>query len=97
MKHFIVEITYIAPLESIEKVVSNHRIFLQAGYDAGKLLMSGPQEPKVGGIIIVRGETKEEVVSFFSKDPYNLSELVEYRFIEFNPVKFQSFLADWCS
>lgn len=96
MKHFIIMITYTAPIEEINKTVQSHREFLQKGYDSNHILMSGPQNPKSGGIVLARGESKEELVNFFSEDPYKINQLAEYRFIEFNPVKHQSFLSDWC-
>jgi uncharacterized protein YciI len=45
MKHFIVEIIYKAHIDKIEEVLTEHRNFLQRGYDEGKILMSGPQVP----------------------------------------------------
>jgi len=96
MKHFIIIITYTAPIEEINKVVANHREFLQKGYDSNHLLMSGPQNPKSGGIVLARGTSKDELVDFFSQDPYKINQLAEYRFIEFNPVKHQPFMSDWC-
>lgn len=38
MKHFIVEINYLVPLERIQESVPPHRAYLQLGYDAGLLL-----------------------------------------------------------
>jgi len=37
MKHFIVEITFTAPIARIEEIVPQHRAFLQTGYDRGWL------------------------------------------------------------
>ncbi|MHC1737802.1 MAG: YciI family protein [Ignavibacteriaceae bacterium] len=96
MKHFIIIITYTAPIEEINKVVESHRAFLQKGYDSRLILMSGPQNPKSGGIVLARGKSKDELVNFFLEDPYKINQLAEYRFIEFNPVKHQPFLSDWC-
>jgi len=96
MKHFIIIITYTAPFEEINKILASHREFLQNGYDSNRILMSGPQNPKTGGIVIARGESEENLLNFFSNDPYKLNQVAEYRFIEFNPVKHQPFLTDWC-
>ncbi len=95
MKHCIVEITYTVTIEKINEVTPLHRAFLQGGYDAGKLLFSGPQVPRVGGIIVARGESLDEIRGFFQDDPYQKQGLATYRFIEFNPVKFQSFIEPW--
>jgi uncharacterized protein YciI len=95
MKHFIIEIIYTIPLDAITEITPAHREYLQIGYDTGMLLLSGPQVPRTGGIVIGRAETKEQIVAFFEKDPYQLNGAAKYRFIEFNPGKRQPFLEDW--
>ena len=95
MKHFIIEITYKVPYSEIEKVLQEHRNFLQKGYDAGYLLCSGPQEPKTGGLIVARFESEEKIQAYFKQDPFLLHKIAEYRYIEFNPVKYQPLLKDW--
>ena len=49
----------------------------------------------IGGIIIARAESKEELELLFQKDPYQIYKLADYEFIEFEPVKYQDFLSDW--
>lgn len=95
MKHFIVEITYLVPVEQLETIVPVHRAYLQTGYDAGKLLCSGPQNPRIGGIVVARAESLEDIQQFFAGDPYQKNGLATYRFIEFTPVKFQPFFESW--
>lgn len=95
MLHFVVEIIYKAPIEKIEAVLELHRKFLQEGYDKGLLLMSGPQVPRIGGIVIARANSMEEIAEFFSKDPYNEKGLAHYQYIQFNPVKHSEIVTDW--
>jgi uncharacterized protein YciI len=95
MKHFIIEIDYKVPIETITDILVEHRAFLQIGYDKGMLLCSGPKEPRTGGMVVARSNNLEEVKKYFSQDPYALHKVAEHRFIEFNPVKFQSFLSEW--
>ncbi|MFT3783791.1 MAG: YciI family protein [Nibricoccus sp.] len=95
MKFCVVEITYTAPLAEIDRVLQSHRDFLQIGYDEKRLLLSGPQNPRTGGVVIARGESVEDVKAFFARDPYQVNQLANYRFIEFTPVKHQPFVADW--
>jgi uncharacterized protein YciI len=95
MKHFIIEITYTAPLEKIDETLPLHRQFLQAGYDKGWLLMSGPRNPRVGGIVIARAPSQNEIETFFKQDPYQLQGLATYRFFEFEPVKYAPFIETW--
>jgi len=95
MKHFLIEIQYTAPMEKIAGILADHRAFLQIGYDQGWLLMSGPMNPKTGGIVIARAPSLEEIQSFFLNDPYGQNQSANYRFVEFEPVKRQPFLEDW--
>ncbi|MEW6652401.1 MAG: YciI family protein [Bacteroidota bacterium] len=95
MRHFIIEIIYKAPLEEIEKLTQIHRDFLQTGYQAGMLLVSGPKVPRTGGIVIAKSNSMEELSEFFKKDPYALSNTADYSFIEFNPKSHQEILKSW--
>jgi uncharacterized protein YciI len=95
MKHFLVEITYQAPLEEIDKVTPEHRAFLQQGYDSGLLLYSGRQVPPASGLILARAESQEALEMFFAGNPYRIAGMGNYRFVEFGPTKFQPFLQDW--
>lgn len=95
MKHFVVFIHYDVPLEKIDSIVQDHRNFLQQGYESGMLLMSGPLNPRNGGLVVCRATDAQEVISFFENDPYHLNNFAHYEIVEFNPVKHQSFLQDW--
>jgi uncharacterized protein YciI len=95
MKHFIVEVTYLQPLEQVLPVRAEHRAFLQIGYDKGWLLCSGAQSPVVGGMVVARAPSLEDLQAFFAQDPYKLKGLASYRFVEFTPAGMQSFMADW--
>ncbi|MCU7497179.1 MAG: hypothetical protein HF314_01995 [Ignavibacteria bacterium] len=95
MKFFICEIVYKAPIEKIEEATLEHRGFLRQGYDEGFLLLSGPQVPRTGGIVIAKGESMEAVAEFFNNDPYKKKGLAEHTFIEFTPKNHQDFLKDW--
>lgn len=95
MKHFLIEITYTAPLADIDETLPLHRAFLQTGYDKGWLLMSGPKHPRVGGVVIGRAPTLEEMETFFKNDPYNQRGQATYRFVEFDPVKRAAILESW--
>jgi uncharacterized protein YciI len=97
MKHYVVEITFIAPMVRIEEIVPQHRAFLQTGYDRGWLLMSGPLNPRTGGMVVARAPSLEEIQSFFGQDPYQLNHVATYRFAEFSPVKRQPFLDNWAN
>ena len=95
MPHYVIEITYRVPMSRIEQTVAAHRAHLQTGYDSGLMLASGPQQPRVGGILIARASSRAELEAFIAQDPYRLEELADYRLIEFQPVKHQPWATQW--
>jgi len=95
MKHFVVDIHYLVPVEQLADILPAHRAFLQTGYDKGILLLSGPKEPRTGGLAIARSESLEALQIFFSNDPYHLENVATHSFTEFNPVLRQAWLEDW--
>ena len=97
MKHFIIELTYTVSAERLAEIVVEHRAFLQTGYARGWLLMSGPQAPRVGGMVVARAPSLEDVRQFFQDDPYQVKGAATYRFIEFEPVRLQEWMKDWVS
>lgn len=95
MKFFVVEIIYTEPIENVSRYVDDHRAYLQFGYQSGMLLISGPQEPRVGGILIAKAKSREEVQSFCDGDPYNIRGVARHRIIEFIPKSHQTILDGW--
>jgi uncharacterized protein YciI len=95
MKHFIIEVTYLIPLEQIAEITPEHRAFLQTGYERGWLLMSGPCVPRTGGMVVGRAPSLEAMQQFFQDDPYQKRGIAAYRFVEFEPVKLQERMKDW--
>ncbi len=95
MKHFVIILQYVKPMEIIDQHLDSHRSFLDEGYKSGILLASGPQNPRSGGIILGRAETVEQMRNFFLKDPFYIYGCAEYNFIEFIPVKYQSEFKSW--
>jgi len=49
---YLVHMTYVKPLEVIDALLPAHRKFLEANYQAGLFLLSGPREPRSGGVIL---------------------------------------------
>ena len=96
MQHFIVELTYTVSFDQLQDTLPEHRTFLNAGYEMGWVLYSGPQEPRTGGVIVVRAPALDDLQAFFAEDPFQKKGLAVYRFIEFTPVRRQAFMDEWC-
>ena len=96
MKHFVVEASYVAPLEKVLEATVRHRAWLQKGYDLDLFLCSGPKtNPPVGGYLVARAATIEILKTMFAEEPFNKEGLATYTFTEFNPVKRQGWTEEW--
>lgn len=95
MKHFIVEVIYRVPFEKFGDAVAEHRRYLERGYEKGMILFSGPQVPRLGSMLVARAESAQELADFFENDPYLTRGLAEFRFIQFDPTRYQPSLAGW--
>lgn len=84
---FILTLNYIKPLEGVEEFLQAHRQFLDKYYQKQKFLLSGPQEPRTGGVILCHCHNKEEVQKIILEDPFYTNQVAEYDITEFYPVK----------
>ena len=85
---YIVIVTYIKPIEEVDRCLVSHRDFLETYYSKGQFIASGPLNPRNGGILISRGCSKQEILDIFKNDPFQIQEIATYEVIEFNPVKY---------
>ena len=84
---FLILTKYVKPLSEVDTHVAAHRAHLAKYYAEGKLLMSGPQQPRTGGVILAYNLTREEVEHFMLSDPFTIAGMAEYTITEFLPVK----------
>jgi uncharacterized protein YciI len=80
---FLVLLDYLAPTAEMDRHVDAHRAHLAEQYAAGRLLMSGPQVPRTGGVIVACLPTHAEVEAMMQRDPFVTAGVVRYRIIEF--------------
>ncbi len=97
MKHFVVEATYCAPIETVRAAYARHRVWLQKGYDLGLFLCSGPKEPPTGGYLVARAASVETLKTMFQQEPYTQGGLATCTFTEFQSVKRQPWTEAWFS
>ena len=56
MKYYVIESHFEKPFETFGDIVPQHRAWLQAWYDKGVLLCSGPKSDKTGGMLVGRAD-----------------------------------------
>ena len=77
---FLIIVDYKKPLEEVERYLAEHRAFLDRYFAQGKLLCTGPQNPRTGGVIVSKAFTRE--------DPFFRHEIADYTIVEFEPTKY---------
>lgn len=80
---FIINLTYIVPLETIDAHMTEHVKFLKEYYKQNIFLVSGRKVPRTGGIILALAKSKEEIEQIMSKDPFCTHKLAEFTVTEF--------------
>ncbi len=85
---FIAILTYKKPLEEVDRFLHAHRDYLAQHYAAGDFIASGPQNPRVGGVIMIKAANREEVNAIISQDPFNINGIADYQIVEFTPTLF---------
>jgi uncharacterized protein YciI len=82
---FVIVSKYLKPVEQVDENYPQHAAWLQSYYDSGMLLGSGRRIPAVGGVILARGESREEILDWLAEDPFVKAGCAEYEVYEFTP------------
>lgn len=80
---FIINLSYIVPLEMLDAHMADHVKFLNKYYKQNIFLASGRKVPRTGGIILALAKSKEEVENIISEDPFYIHKLAEFSITEF--------------
>lgn len=82
-------IRYRRPFPDIEPFVDEHRAYLRELKAAGTLLVSGPMDPRTGGILLLRlkdGDAIAQLDAIRDGDPFTKRALAQYELIPWAPV-----------
>lgn len=85
---FIAILTYKKPLSEVDKYLQDHRDYLAVHYAAGDFIASGPQNPRIGGVIMIKAADRDAVNTIISQDPFNINDIADYQIVEFSPTMF---------
>ena len=80
---FVIELTYKASLKQIDAHMAAHVAFLKKYYASGNFVVSGRQIPRVGGIIVAVGDSREQIAAIMAEDPFCREGLADARIVEF--------------
>ena len=82
---FIIELTYIRPLDEIDFFMKAHLDFLESQYQQNRFIASGRKIPRTGGIILARAENRGALEQIVALDPFVKNQVARATIIEFNP------------
>ena len=74
---FILTLTYVAPLEEVDRHAPAHIDWIKAGYASGVFLASGHKVPRTGGFILAKGE-RAEIEALVATDPFMVAGVTTY-------------------
>lgn len=80
---FIINLTYIVPLETLDAHMADHVAFLRKHYAKNVFVASGRKVPRTGGVILALAKSKEEVEKIIREDPFHKHRLAEFSITEF--------------
>lgn len=84
---FVLELTYIAPLERVEAAHAEHVAWLDAHYASGVFVVSGRKVPRDGGVILAVGDDRAKIEEIAKSDPFSVAGVCEYSITEFVATK----------
>jgi uncharacterized protein YciI len=67
---FVLLLSYIRPLEEVDALMRGHVAWLNEHYAAGRFVVSGRQVPRTGGVIVARGDDRDEIERLAASDPF---------------------------
>lgn len=85
MNWFVISLHYVAPLTAIDGAMRAHVAFLETQRTAGHFIAWGRKVPRTGGIILARGESRDEIERIMADDPFVSRQLAEIEVTEFAP------------
>ncbi len=80
---FVLLLSYVRPLEEVDALMRDHVAWLREHYDAGRFVVSGRQVPRTGGVILARGDDREEIERIAAGDPFVAGGVATCEVIQF--------------
>jgi uncharacterized protein YciI len=85
----LILIRYRLPIEEVAKITDEHRAYLRELKAKGTLIASGPMDPRVGGVILVRvadDNVQQTLTALRDADPFFQKGAANYELIPWAPV-----------
>ena len=81
---FVVLLSYIRPIAEVDALMREHVAWLNEHYDASRFVVSGRRVPRTGGVIVARGDDRDEIERIVASDPFvsggvATAEVIQFR------------------
>ncbi|HEY9723000.1 MAG TPA: YciI family protein [Oscillatoriaceae cyanobacterium] len=91
---FLVLLRYTGALDTVDALLHDHRAFLERHYASGRFMLSGRRVPRVGGVILARGDDEDALREVLREDPFHVAGVAEYELIQVAPTMAHSAIAE---
>lgn len=82
----VIELQYISnDLSKVDALIDAHMAFIDAQYEAGIFLASGPKVPRTGGVILAKGTDIDAIAELMNQDPFLIEGVATYSYTAFLP------------
>lgn len=85
---FIAILRYTKESAIVETHRDDHIAWLLECYAKDQLIVSGPQVPKTGGVIMGAAKSREDFEQILENDPFHIHKCAEYSIYEFAPLRY---------
>jgi uncharacterized protein YciI len=82
---FVIVLTYVKPLEVVNRYLAAHVEYLKKQYEAGIFITSGRRIPRTGGVVLALAENGPALRETLGQDPFCVHGVAKYEVIEFSP------------
>ena len=80
---FVLLLSYVKPLKEVDALMRRHMAWLDEHYAAGRFVVSGRQVPRTGGVILARGDDREEIERIAASDPFVVGGVATCEIVQF--------------
>src|SRR4051794_19650481 len=82
---FVLLLTYARPLAEVDALMREHMRWLNEHYESGRFVVSGRRIPRTGGVILARGDDREEIEAIAALDPFVAGGVATCEAVQFRP------------
>ena len=82
---FLLMARYTKPIEEVDALLEEHKAWI--GRNGDKILLTAREEPLIGGLILARADSVDEIWAMIREDPFHAAGMSEYEVREYNPVR----------